>query len=242
MRFREENWLKKYISPHGVNMYLTCPRMFYFYYNDYVPLSPPVYLREILRFGETIHRVISNYYRLISTANVVNEENYIEFLKKAYHSESIDFPDDYRERLKKIMNNFRNFEYWRLSSQEFFTKPLYVEYEVVNEEYRIHGIVDVVFKKKTGENVVVDWKTGLSSIVSNPNIRLQISLYCFMLNASEGYIINLDRDEFLDRVDLIPRDELIEIIETIYSDKAYLPIKGEHCRICPYQLPCVLGV
>lgn len=230
--------MKKYLSPHAINLYLKCPRAFYYYSNGYQELIPPQYLREAIELGNLVHRIIQKYYQFILQSNVsaLSEEIITEYLRKAYR-ETISLSDS--EKLGRILQNFRSFEKWRVSSNLFFVKPECVECEFIRDDLGLHGVLDVVFKKKRDNKlVVVDWKTGEYASVFEPNIRLQLSIYAYLVGTDEAYVVNLYESEEPEKVDLMSLNEIVSVINTIRSDKLFVRIPGNYCRICSFQIPC----
>ena len=222
--------VKKYISPSAISSYLSCPRKFYYYYNEYPSIEIET---EPLIVGKLTHEIIARYYQIVP--NYATPREVRMYVTKAFKEKMRPEYEPFRDRIESLLLNFIKFEEKRLT-MNMPAKPIAVEKEFVKEP--VHGIVDALFRKLDGKLVVVDWKTGKKGRLTE-DIIIQMNVYLYLTGAEEALVVFLHTGGY-SRVSRDPKINIKAIVEEILSDNRYppMPAKPYYCDTCPFQIIC----
>ena len=220
----------KYISPSAISAYMSCPRRFYYYYNEYPRIE---YETDYLLVGGIVHKIIARYYEIVP--NYATPTEVKMYVTKAYKELMTPKYEPFRERIESLLLNFIDFEKKRLT-MNMPAKPIAVEKEFVKEP--VHGIVDALFRRLDGRYVVVDWKTGRKGRLTD-DIIIQMQVYLYLTGAEEALVVFLSTGGF-SRVTRDNRIDINAIIKEILSDRKFLPMpkKPYYCETCQFQIIC----
>lgn len=164
------------VSPTMLSTFNTCPYKYKILYVDRrVPLTKPEY-----EFGKKIHAIIAEYYKLLPEDATPND---IPITLGQAIKRVVGTVD---EAIVKYLSGFEEFERHRLS---WHINPKPVAFEVEMRRGHLCGVVDAIFKRN-GENIVVDWKTGLVRDPSvDEHLKIQGNIYMYLTGAREIYFI-----------------------------------------------------
>jgi len=224
------------ISPSSLNLFFSCPYRWKLTYIDQKE-GIPIEDREAL-FGRMLHNIIQAYYQnLPENASREEVEKALEKAVKDYFDPMFERR---RERVERLMENFKKFEFQRIKTQSR-TKPELVEQKMVAEPFS--GIIDFY-----NEGLVIDWKTrGVTNNLSPDYIR-QGKIYEFILKRNGKEVrsvrfFSLEMGEFIP----IPRmsDDWLwrqynQLRETVEKGK-FEKVRGPNCKYCEQILDCEFG-
>lgn len=172
------------ISSTKINMYLRCPRQYWFRYVQDMRVPPAGGLILGRSFHETLKK---NFIQKLKTEKDLSHQDlddiYVDALNKEI-TENSEIYDDFqldeapevlREDGRKLVKLAR-VEY----TPKIYPKLVEEKIEIKILQYDIQGFLDLVTK----ENIIHDYKTGKSSMTANiPIFDLQLSLYSFLFKS-----------------------------------------------------------
>lgn len=214
------------ISPTMLSTFNTCPYKFkIIYVDERRPLPKPEY-----EYGKRIHAIIAEYYRLLPEDATPSDIPIAlgQAIKRVMGT--ID------ENVVKYLKGFEDFEKQRIT-WHINPKPIMFETEV--KKGYIQGVIDAVFKKN-GDNVIVDWKTGM---IRDPNVdehlKIQGNLYMYLMNAKEIYFVFIRYNTWhkLTYDESFILDKLSKFVDAL-NKKEFPRKEGGQCERCEVNLHC----
>ena len=182
-----------YYSPTRINTYFRCPRLYYYRYIKRIPVEPSIHLYK----GSLVHELIELVFkqpRFVSlktflkseldkqwdpkSDNVILTPSENKRHKKEAELMLSNFSDAFMMKLKLTMldNRIRDKNHaWNM------LKPRLSEYELVNDDLQLKGIIDSVESGFDGRIFIIDYKTSkkFKNIVPQDYLR-QVSLYALL--------------------------------------------------------------
>ena len=157
-----------WLSPSKMGTYLQCAKRFKFRYIDKLeePSSP------ILERGIKMHSIVEKWYQRTK--------------RKSKDGQVIDFAE-----LPSELDKFLQFEkkrYEVLQDKSLFF-PIHQELELRDEEDKLRGIADAIYKDEEGDYILIDYKTGKHNPARYSGYRRQLAFYKHII----------DKQKLLDR-------------------------------------------
>jgi hypothetical protein len=221
------------ISPTSMNMFFEeCE---YKWKLTYIDQKTPIQIKDKERlFGNMLHNIIYGYY--LNVPENPTDEEIEETIKKAMKDFFDPMFERRRNRVEKLMENFKKFEIQRVR-RHTRTRPQLLESRL--EAAPFSGIIDFY-----NEGELIDWKTsGVSNIASHQFMR-QGKIYEWILTRNgypvkSIYFFSLELGEFI----LCPRmsDEWLlrqynQIVEKVKSGNFEKNL--DNCEGCEQILNC----
>ncbi|MBP3820772.1 ATP-dependent helicase [bacterium] len=245
-------------SPSAINMYLSCPREYF--YNYILDLKERDRNIDSFSFGTAVHRACEfaiNY--AIKNKNYPSKKEFInEFLKSIEKLTLSNFQqyEIHKQRGEKALEKF----YFQLCStpiENIYKTEAPVNFEM--DGIKFYGIIDRIDKNSDGTYTIYDYKTGkakgLNQICENgenENYYNQMGLYKNYFQKSTGNIVKdtifIFPEEYENNLSIKYTDEDCLKIEQKFKD-AILQIKSHNfepkyekrtCENCRFKEFCNL--
>ncbi len=169
------------VSPSKLKVYEECKAKYSFKYIHYLRDTYNSNSNtDALQYGSYVHKIFEVGFE----AKTIEElEKIAEDLRGNY-----TFPDKKMKEIPKVLKNFLSFnsQLHENISTEF---PFEIE---MDDDYKINGIIDRVIKGKTGEFLVIDYKTSRRPSTSSDLFNdAQLIMYAYAI--SRMYKVPLDK-------------------------------------------------
>jgi len=240
------------ISHYKLNIYLVCPKKYYFEYLD--PYTSRWEVKKTLKkprpeleVGNFVHIVLNNFFSL------KREERKVKFLKKLLEEtwkpprgEEKGFKSEMEERIwyKDALLMLLNFYKFQTNPEHIFYVPNPQSREEtikvkINDKYSLQGKIDRIDKTKKGLHII-DYKTG-----KREDDEFQVMTY--VLIAKNKYQIPVSKASYFylrtGKFKSFEPDEkkesqilkrIISVVEAIEKEKDYSPCPSKLCAWCDY--------
>jgi len=184
---------KEYLSPSRINTFFNCPRNYYYHYVLGLQSKPSIHLYR----GSLVHQLIDDLFALkdCSSPNKFLKAE----LKKRWNpsAEGIVLSVDDNKKFYKDTEQMLNLFARRVADKVKavllsgkahskihawnFAKPRLSEHHLINEEHKVHGIIDSVEKDFDDRVFIVDYKTStLYKNVVNEDYVRQLRIYSLL--------------------------------------------------------------
>ncbi len=238
------NQIPKYFSAGNLTTYLQCPFKFKLAYIDGLATLYKKH-KPYLSAGTTVHKVLSEFFLLEKEKRSI--DTMLELLDKHWVSEGYTSKEEETDYKHQVINWLRNFYH----NNDIFVIPRYVEefFRVPIKEFYITGKIDRIDDFEDGVEII-DYKTG-GYVPTEEEFKkdLQMNIYAiacfekyklFPKKISEIYLQhNYKISATLTQEDLTnTKNNIIEIVEKIYSDKEFKPQKSNLCPYCDFLTVC----
>ena len=164
------------ISPSSLNLFFQCP---YRWYLTKQGIEGIWVDDKYARFGSMIHNIIATYFNRLP--DKVTEKTIEELALKCLDEGFDDSIGFRRKTAEKIINNFIEFEKYRLNNWSVY-KPTFIEQRLRLSDQLV-GIVDFY-----GNNTIIDWKTG-QYVFMTTELKRQGAVYKYLLQKA-GYKVD----------------------------------------------------
>lgn len=236
------------LSYSQINSFINCPLSYRYRYI----LKLPTPVSAAASFGETIHKTMRDWYKLLAVGEKVKFEKVLGIYKKNWQDEGYSS----KEYKKMMMERGRKYleDYYK-REKDFKTKILYLEelFKVpVSEDLKVVGRVDRVDDLGKGRIEIIDYKTGKVKSQKEVDRDLQMTIY-FMAATQEGFLgrelekikasfyffeegkkITTRRGkEEIERA----KEKINEVREEIEKSD-FRPKPGRLCDYCEYRMIC----
>ncbi|NJL44188.1 MAG: PD-(D/E)XK nuclease family protein [Nitrosarchaeum sp.] len=226
-------------SPSSINMYLQCPRKYYYRYIEKLPTRPSIHTLR----GNVVHSALEDFFKI--QIEHVNEQNYQfelntvlqDLLRQRWNERRAEF-----ERLglgrdalyQYFMESRDMLQRWFIA----FVNKLHglvpqmglegafgrlvprTEVHVMSKAFFVQGYIDAVYEDESGIRIV-DYKTSKSNHISD-EYRLQLSMYALLFQENEGgrrpdrvgiHFLKFGEEQYLD-----VSEEMIERAKKVCMD------------------------
>jgi len=219
------------ISPSSITRFVECPEKFWLS-RECKPLPLKT---EVMEFGYVLHQIIAEYYKMLMSSNNVTPSEFEA--KLAVAAKKCGINEQLFKRYRWHFKNFLSFENKRIS-WSVDIKPVAVEKKFTKKPF--YGIVDAIFKKEDGY-IVVDWKSGKSYENLPDYYKIQGCVYRYITGISDVVFYFLI-DGTYKRIEVTDCQEITgkvnEILTAVKKGVRYKK-RGEHCKMCEYQIACL---
>lgn len=190
-------------SPSSINMFLQCPRKYYYRYHLKLPISSSIHLLR----GGVVHSALEEFFTFdigpISGDNFIFNLHIVllEHFKKNWQSkmdelsrlgltkQELDYY--YGDSIAMLENWFTSFsgklfEIAKITSFENAFKMLSpkVELEYVSGKYGVRGFIDAIHEYN-GKVTIMDYKTSAKDTMT-PEYKLQLAIYALLYEEKHG--------------------------------------------------------
>ncbi|MGM5480548.1 MAG: RecB family exonuclease [Nanobdellota archaeon] len=188
---------KKMQSPSSINMYLQCPRKYFFRYKLRMPTKPSIHLVR----GSVAHLALEKFYSIVP--EVVGDEYkknlktiLLQLLDKCWGESKEEFDEldiskdqieEFYIQTRMMMENHLELIFNRLDAKikkgktfpEAFSEITPdVEAEYISWDHYVKGFIDIV-ENDEGKVRLMDYKTSKKNIL-NDQYRLQLAIYAML--------------------------------------------------------------
>jgi CRISPR/Cas system-associated exonuclease Cas4 (RecB family) len=169
------------VSPSKIKTYDECKAKYSFKYISYLKENyNPGTNTDALQFGSYIHKVLELGFE---AKNVEELEKIASDVRENYN-----FPDSKMKGVPKILNNF-----FKFNSQLTENVSTEFPFEIETEgDFVLNGIIDRVVRGKTGEYLVIDYKTSRRPATST-DLYTDPQLIMYAYAISKMYKVPLDK-------------------------------------------------
>lgn len=240
------------ISPYKLNLFLRCPKQYYFEYLDpYTSrwevkkqLKKP---RPELEVGNFVHIVLNNYFSFPKDSRSIDTlKKLLKDTWKPPRGEEKGFKSEMEERLwyQEALKMLLNFYKFQTNPEHLFYVPDPESREElikvkINEKYSLQGKIDRIDKTSDGLHII-DYKTGKSE-----DDEFQVMVYVlitkkrYLLPVSEASYFYLRTGKFKsfkpeEDKEKTTLKRIISIVETIEKEKEFSPKPTKLCGWCDY--------
>lgn len=237
------------LSKSAVNSYLKCPREFKYQYIDKIKNEPNKYMR----FGTYIHEAAE---RVVDQIQVLrkcelDEDGMKEICLSCYD----EFSEFDEEELDLHMDNLCNFMVETFVNNNY--KVFSTEEYILDTDYNLSGLADLVLENENGDLVVIDYKTGKSGSIKK--YRLELCYYKRLIEfkypdktvvtagifftKDNGYrFVNFTEEQekgaYITKEDYDSALELLGYIRKQVEEENFEPERQYICQYCSYKDLC----
>ncbi len=179
----EDDWERsdQRLSPSRINMYLKCPRSFYYRYIAKLPETMTIHLFR----GSLVHNILedlfkkkfkyASYWKYGAAKEWIKGEFkrewdklvdtkpwiFKDYPEPQFRKETLDMLVNYCDRIENKLNDMMEWKVYRSKDQAFKNlRPLETEMRLHNKDLQIMGIIDGVTKDFEGNISLIDYKTS----------------------------------------------------------------------------------
>lgn len=229
------NRVVSYLSYSQLSTFSTCPLQYKYRYIVKIPVPP----RAALVFGDTIHKVMHDFYLLKRPV----KEDLLRLLEK--HWSSAGYGDRvYEEKMKRqgreLLEGFYNKGYDPNVIPIALEEPFKIK---LSPTLTLGGKIDRIDKTKNGIEII-DYKTGTAPKSRDISKDLQLTVYA-MAEESKNVIVSFYFFDGQQKISAIrtkeqikeAKKEIITIADEI-SHSDFQPTPGKWCDFCEFRLIC----
>lgn len=236
--------LPKSISASQAETYETCPLKYKFQYIYRIPVPQ----NHTLTFGITIHAVLREVARRVSSEIKTEITDAVELYEKFWNSEGFEGKTHEKNQKEKGERILR--EYLRINAYLLNQKPLFAEeaFRLRVKDVTINGRIDRV-DRIDGLVTVTDFKTGAPKDQKYANNDLQLSVYAIAMEEvfglkAERLVLSylegpIDRRTTRDEKILSEtKKRLVETMNSILAQKFSAKPNPMICHFCAFKNIC----
>ena len=217
---------KPEIHKSMINLYLLCPRRFYY---EYVLNLPKISSYPAL-VGTAFHNFAKYFFETTE-----EPESLVELLEKK--------PEIEDRELSSMITWWIEYEYKRYRENPFAWKPVAMEAYVEREfpEYIMAGTVDRIDRIGPDEYIIIEYKTSRRNYINDWRRELVFYnmildgiyniIYYRVINPRTRSILDLKPSKNIER-------EIKKIIKRMIADREYRANPSDLCFYCPYKSKC----
>lgn len=239
-----------YLSFTHLSTYLGCPLKYKFHFIDGLGT---LYRQErpYFSFGESIHQTLAKFFRIKDIQNRTPEvlQNFLKqsWLSKGYSSKEEEA--DWKSQAVSILEKF-------YKTADIKITPLYIEefFRIPVGDNMLSGKMDRVDKIEDGYEII-DYKTG-KFLPKQEDIENDLQLAIYQLACAKKYnftptklsVYFLSSDKKMSTIKppeniALTEKKVLELAETIKTDKEFKPCPNPFCNWCDYNVICpAMGV
>lgn len=181
------------LSPTAINTWFKSPRLFYYRYKAGIPIVPSIHLYK----GSLIHELIETAFQPDKYVDIRGDT--LKRLQQRWNPETdgviLDKKDNHKHRkdaaniLKMFGATFNARLKLLMEDEKIGTKdkawsvlkPKHSEYEIIDNQLRLKGIIDAIETDYSGRTFIIDYKTShkYKNAVPEDYMR-QIRLYALL--------------------------------------------------------------
>lgn len=245
---KNEKHTLSYLSYSQIDTFLTCPLQYKYRY----VIKLPVPQSAALSFGDTIHRTMERFYKLVQE----NKKPTVDDLLSIYNQQwkSIGYGNKQYEMKMRIHGEelLRGF-YTNGYSPGVIPKNLEESFKLkITPALTIGGKVDRVDQLPDGKIEIIDYKTGKAPKSKDVRRDLQLTVYAMAAvdkgvysYRPEDVIVSFYFFEGQEKVSGTrtseqleeAKDKIAQTAEAI-SESSFEPTPGKHCDYCEFRLIC----
>lgn len=232
------------ISYTKLSFYLTCPRRYYYRYEE----KRPFYPTKKIKYGSNIHRVLKDYSEILKSDEELNKEAQQSLFHKQWtqisknKEEEQQFKEKGIEQLEKFVEVNQESAQNILFLEKSFNFPL-------RPGVSINGYIDRIDKIKDNCVDVIDYKTG--SLIQLFDDDIQLNLYALVCRDFLGFepkMLSLYFVQFNMKISVDVQDKHIDKVKELVlsiadkiKNKEYEPeqIIEKVCDVCSYKRICL---
>jgi len=241
------NQTVNYLSYSQIETFNNCPLQYRYRYIQRIPVPPSA----AQSFGDSIHKTLRDFYKLVKEGKRPNEEDLIELLSKNWIKEgyaSKSHEEKSRKEGEKILRSFYQKEFNPKVIPHLLEHPFVVK---ISPDLKIGGKIDRV--DKLGKTIeIIDYKTGKAWEQKEVDNSLQMSVYALAavnLGIFEGkpeeiilsfYFLENGEKKSTRRTSQqlsLIKEELVKKAKEIQESK-FEAKPSNMCDFCEYKLLC----
>jgi len=236
-----------YLSYSQIETFNNCPLQYRYRYIQRIPVPPSA----AQSFGDSIHKTLRDFYKLVKEGRKLKEEDLIEifsknWIKEGYASKSHEKKS--KKEGEKILRNFYQKEFNLQIIPHLLEHPFVVK---ISPNLKIGGKIDRI--DKLGKEIeIIDYKTGKAWEQKEVDNSLQMSVYALAainLGIFEGkpeeiilsfYFLENGEKKSTRRTGqqlTLIKEELIKKAKEIQESK-FEAKPSNMCDFCEYRLLC----
>ena len=233
------------MSKSKINTYKKCPREFKYIYIDELE-SPP---NEYMQLGLDVHTIAERVGKRLKEKDNITKEDINVVLQSELSYLNSDFVlTEHINSLHSFFLNFCNTQY----------KIFSVEEKIENTDLNINGVIDLVVEDvKTGNLIIIDYKTSKSKAITNyrfelcmyrnliefkyPNKKVSTAIIFFTKdNKYRGFNFanQQQKGAYVTDKDYQSVFDYINFVQEQISHNIFPPKKQFLCKYCNFQEEC----
>jgi DNA helicase-2/ATP-dependent DNA helicase PcrA len=225
-----------YLSYSQLSTFMTCPLQYRYRYILRIPVPPSA----SLSFGETIHKVMYEFY----TLKHPTKQDLLRLLEK--HWLRVGYGDKtYEEKMKRhgreLLSGFFEKGYDPKVVPTSLEEPFKLK---ITPALTLGGKIDRIDTLKDGTIEIIDYKTGTAPKARDPKKDLQLTVYAMAGNAKK-VIVSFYFFEDQTKVSATRTGEQLSEARTEIAKRAdeisrsdFRPTPGKYCDFCEFRLIC----
>ncbi|OGG08757.1 hypothetical protein A2154_00430 [Candidatus Gottesmanbacteria bacterium RBG_16_43_7] len=237
-----------YLSHSQIESFQTCPLQYRYKNILKIPVTP----KAALTFGNTIHRTLQDFYKLITSGRKLDLTELLAIYSRKWAS--VGYGNiAYEEKMKNQGIDILTGFYYKGFDPRIVPIDLEKIFKIkINPGLTLRGKIDRVDRLADGSLEVIDYKTGQPSKSKSPDTDLQLTIYALaaadpgMYNAEPKniklsfYYFDIQQKVTTTRTkaDLDNATQKIADIADQIRQSTFLPTPGRHCDFCEFRLIC----
>ncbi len=230
------------ISYTKLSFYLTCPRRYYYRYEE----KRPFYPTKKIKYGSNIHRVLKDYSELLKVGEIPNKQARQSLFNNQWtkisknKEEDQQFKDQGLEQLEKFAEINEKSAQNILFLEKSFNFP-------ITHDISINGYIDRIDKIEDNCVDIIDYKTGNTRQLFEDDIQLNLyALVCRYLGL-EPKKLSLYFVQFNKKTSVDVQDKYIDEVKNLIlntagkiKNKEFKPgqVIEKICDECSYKRIC----
>ena len=212
----------------ALNQYLICPYLYYMIYE--LEFESPEIFEQI--YGRSIHNCFKNLHFLMKSKKDITKEDIKEIVKLSIDNKISKFKNKFESVLWNYYKKYRS----------HIKEILYIEYPIskVYEGFILEGKVDIIFKDKNNNIVLMDLKSRKAEGIEITHIDIQLNLYKEILkNEFPNLKLKAYSIEDNEIRDIKTRDDIDRILEMFKKNRnSKRKNKNPFCKKCIFKDYC----